>query len=466
MTQLDSDQTYIFDTLRDEILKGRFRFDNADRYYDGAQRLEQLGLAIPEELMRFTVIVNWPRIAVDARAERIEPKGFRLGADDAGAKELWRLWQANDMDEQDMISRLEYQVYGRTYRTVGSGDEDGADPIITVESPREVITMRDPRTRKVVAALKLYNPDDKLAVKGMDQNATLYLPEETIHLVNDGGWTVDSDRGEDLIDEHGMGVVPVVPTFRSRRSTIPASRTLQGISAMEDVIPLTDAAARNLTNAQIAQETHAVPARGVLGATKEDFVDAQGKLLPAWESYFGAVWAISNPQAKHFQFDASDMKNFSEMTNHYARLASGVSGIPPNYFGLTADDAASADAIRSRLDRLIRACERDQVALGNADRDLMRIAMKVKDGDDADKLEGLETLWYDPGTPTYASRADAVVKQYTATDSNGLSLLPAEMAYEELGWSPEKVTRALELRKQEARAMVSGYLEDADSKVS
>ena len=38
---------------------------------------------------------------------------------------------------------------------------------------------------------------------------------------------------------------------------------------------------------------------------------------------------------------------------------------------------------------------------------------------------------------------------HQATDAAGRSLLPAEMAYEELGWSPEKISRALELREAE-----------------
>ncbi|MFB9953542.1 hypothetical protein [Cellulomonas denverensis] len=220
---------------------------------------------------------------------------------------------------------------------------------------------------------------------------------------------------------------------------------------MEDVIPIADAAARNISNAQLGQETHAVPQRAVLGASKGDFVDQQGKQLTVWETYFGAVWALQNKDAKIDQFDASDMKNFETMMDLYARLASGVSGLPPNYFGLAADDAASADAIRSRESRLVKIAERDQVALGNSDEEALRIAMRVRDGSWSEDLVGMETLWYDAGTPTTAARADATVKLFTATDGAGRSLLPREMAMEELGWSPAKITRALELLEREER---------------
>ena len=436
---LSPDDRTIFDRLSTELGAIQHKLETADRYYDGMQFLEQLGLAIPEDLMHLTVIVNWPRVVVDATADRLDVKGFRLSGATGGDETLWGLWQANQMDEQDQMSKLDYLIFGRTYRCIGSNEADPKAPLITVESPRQIITDRDPRTGQIRAAVRRYD-----VVDGQATAATLYLPNETKWLTLDSGqWVVDD------VDEHGLGVVPVVPSFRRRRSAIPQGRTMQGVSAMEDVIPITDAAARNLTNAQLAQETHAVPARGVIGATKGDFMDESGQPLPQWAAYFGSVWALQNKDAKTFQFDSSDMANFERMTDLYARLASGVSALPPNYFGLAADDAASADAIRSREARHVKVAERDQVTLGNGDEEALRIAMRIRDGAWDPDLRHIETLWYDAGTPTVASRADAVVKMHQATDAAGRSLLPAEMAYEELGWSPEKIRRALELREAE-----------------
>lgn len=437
---LSDEDAAIYDRLSTELGAAQPKFATADRYYDGMQVLEQLGLAIPEELMRFTVVVNWPRVVVDATADRLDVKGFRLAGAESADETLWRIWQANQMDEQDQMSKLDYLIFGRTYRCVGYNEDDDSTPLVTVESPRQIITDRDPRTGKIRAAVRNYN-----VVNGQVSSGTLYLPNVTKHLELDSGRWVVVDE-----DEHGLGVVPVVPSFRRRRSATPEGRTLQGVSAMEDVIPITDAAARNLTNAQVAQETHAVPARGVIGATKGDFMDESGQPLPQWAAYFGSVWALGNKDAKTFQFDSSDMQNFERMSDLYARLASGVSALPPNYFGLAADDAASADAIRSREARHVKVAERDQVTLGNGDEEVMRIAMRIRDGSWDPELRNVETLWYDAGTPTVAARADAVVKLHTAKDGAGRSLLPAEMAYEELGWGPDKIKRALELRNAEA----------------
>ncbi|MDF1705024.1 MAG: phage portal protein [Aeromicrobium sp.] len=439
---LSSDELAVFDRLSTELGAAQAKFDIADSYYDGMQNLEQLGLAIPPELLKFTVIVNWPRIAVDSVEERLDIKGFRAAGEESGDDELWRIWQANRMQEQFGLATLDYLIYGRTYVCVGTNADDETTPVLTVESPRHLITDRDP-LGNVRAALRMYD-----VVNGLATKATLYLPNVTIHLSSEGFAWQEVD-GEDGRDEHDLGAVPVVPIFNRRRTTIPRGRTLQGVSEMEDVIPLTDSAARNLTNAQVAQETHAVPARGVLGATKGDFVDQDGKPLPQWAAYFGSVWALSNKDAKTFQFDSSDMSNFERMVELYARQASAVSGLPASYFGLAADDAASADAIRSRETRLVRKAERKQVGLGNGAADVMRLVTHVRDGQPDPKLNGLESLWHDAATPTVAQKTDAVVKLYQSTDASGRPLLPARFVYEELGYTPQRIKRILAERDRE-----------------
>jgi hypothetical protein len=254
----------------------------------------------------------------------------------------------------------------------------------------------------------------------------------TVWLVWDQGGWAEVDR-----DEHGLGRVPVVPLLNRART-----RRVCGVSEMNPVIPLTDAAARALTNAQVAQETHAVPQRGVLGASQGDFVDAEGKPLTVWEAYFGAVWTLANEQAKTFQFDASDMSNFERMINLYARLVSGVAGVPPNYLGLAADDASSADAIRSREARLVKRCERKQTYFSGAWEQVMALAVRLRDGVWNPDAALLETVWRNPATPTRAQQADAAVKLVQA------DIIPREAAWEDLGYGP---ARRAKLREQYAR---------------
>jgi hypothetical protein len=131
-----------------------------------------------------------------------------------------------------------------------------------------------------------------------------------------------------------------------------------GESEMTDIIPLTDAACRTLTNAGYAMETHAVPQKYVLGMSKGDFVDADGNQIPGvGDVLLGAVWANQNKDAKVGQFTASDMANFERMVNLYAQQASGLTGLPMRYFGQNTANPPSADGIRADESRLIRSAE-------------------------------------------------------------------------------------------------------------
>lgn len=436
----------LFDRLRNIIVASTPVYDRLDRYFDGQQHLKQLGLAIPPELERFTVIVNWPRVVGESRVDRLDMKGFRVGDDENLAEWAWDTWLGN-CPAYDQSSYLDFEVFGRSFRTVEKTADGGVT--ITTVSPIDITVHRDPVTGIIDAALRRYRDGDSQDY----QRAVawkMWLPDRTL-TISAENLVVSSELNE-------SGVVPVIPAYRNPRTTIPIHETwprLRGTSAIADVIELTDACARDLTNAQVAQETHAVPQRGVLGATKGDFVDENGDPLTTWEAYFGRIWALKNKDAKTFEFSSSSMENFERMVELYARLVSGVTGLPPNYFGLAADDAASADAIRSREAKLVKSIERDQRTLGVQAVETMRL-VALMEGDDtkAERLNDAEALWHDPGTPTVAQRADAVTKLYATADPNGRPLMPRVMAWEELGWGPAKIARAEQLLRDEEEAQM------------
>lgn len=428
-------QKSIFVNLHDTLLLSRTQTRLLNEYYEGMHRLQQLGLAIPDELKRFTVTVNWPRIAVDAIEHRLDVTGFRMpGAETADAA-LWDVWQYNNMDERQSFAHTDALALARSYVCVGTNGEDPDYPLITVESPQEMIAVRDPRTRRITAALRLYDP--KL---GVDQRATLYLPNETRWLINDSGQWVD----EYSPDEHNLGTAPVVSLVNRNRATRVENSVVEGISEMADVIPIADSASRAITNAQLAQETHAVPQRVVLGMSKGDFVDGDGKPLPIWQSYFGAIWANQNADAKVQQFDASDMKNFETMVNLYARLASGVTGLSPEHFGLATNNPPSADGHRAAETRQIKNAERKQLSFGHSWESVQRLVIRFRDGEWSQDARRMETLWRDAGTPTIAQVTDAVVKEFQS------NLTDWETAQESLGRSPETIARMKTRRAADA----------------
>jgi len=397
-----------------------------DRYYEGSQRLEHIGLAVPPELRRFETMVNWSRVTVDSVGDRLKMRRFFMPGEEKASAALREGWDANNLDSESVIHHQETMILGRGFVTVGANEEDPEHPLITVESPREITVNIDRRHRRINAALRMYGQDSNL----QPNLATLYLPDSTqwLERQSNGKWLVQ-DR-----DDHRLGRVPIVMFLNRRRVG-----RWYGVSEMQDVIPLVDAAARSLTNLQIAAETHSVPQKYVLGMSKGDFVDADGNPIPAWQAYFSAIWANANKDAKVGQFTASDLKNFHDTVNHYGQLASSITGLPTRYFGQTSVNPAAEGAIRADESRLILNAERKQANFGDGWGWVMALYERFRTGEWPDGNR-INTEWYDAGTPTRAQTADAMSKLYAA----GNGVLSREGVWDELDWSEARKDRERE----------------------
>jgi hypothetical protein len=403
-------------------------------YYEGEARLDTVGITIPPQLRALTTVINWPRMYVDELENRLTVEGFRIPGVPGLDERLWDWWQANDLDEESSLGHTEALVTGRSFIVVGINDENPSVPLITVEPPQSMAVDVDSRTRRVNAALRLYRPRHD----GLPNAATLYLPNVTRYFVRgQSGWLPDPEYPD---VEHGLGEVPVVPMVNRARLADRHGRT-----EMCDVIPLTDAAVRSMTNLQVAQELLAVPQRYVLGAKPEDFVDSStGEQVPVWQAYAGRIFALMNEQAKVGQFSAADLRNFTETMSFYGKQVATVTGLPPHYLGFSSDNPASADAIRSSEARLVKKAEDRARTFSGAWERAMRLAVRLIDG--SDSADRLETVWADPSTPTFAAKADAVVKLYAA------GLIPREAAWDALGYSAEQ-------QRQYAALMTDDMLE-------
>lgn len=432
---LELEVTRILDRLHSNASALSATDELMDRYYNGAQRLRQLGLAVPPELRKFETAVNWPRLVVDSLEARLDVKTFYL-PNGQKADAVLEGWAYNNLDSEASLAHVDALVYGRSYVCVGANPDDPAHPLVTVESPREIFTEVDPRTRRVTAALKLYggeqlsNLDPQIAPRF----ATLYLPDVTLWFTQEQGKWVTTRR-----DDHRLGRVPIVSLVNRRRAG-----DFVGLSEMKDVIGLTDAAARTLTNLQVGAETHAIPSRYVAGMTRGDFVDKDGNQLPAWESYFTAIMATANKDAKFGQFTASDLKNFHETVNHYAGLVASVSKMPTSYLGLTTTNPASADAIRSAEAPHVKLAERKQRAFGDAWGWVGALYERFRTGS-WENGNAMQVAWFDAATPTVAARADAIVKL-----TGGKPVLSVEGAWDEMGWSEARKQTERERLEREA----------------
>lgn len=440
---LTSDENNLIGELAEKAVRRFAHDEKMDRYFEGRQRLDKLGIAVPPVLSRFEMVVNWPRVVVETVERRQDVKSLLRPGSVLSDSYLMELWRANNLDSDLALYNTDKMIFGRGFLCVGANPEDRDLPLITVESPREITVNVDKRTRRITAALRLYDVVDNLP-----RALTLYRPDYTLWAEFIRGVWTETGR-----DDHRLGRVPVVMGLNRRRTG-----EWWGTSEMADIIPLTDAAARTLTNLQVAAETHSVPQKWVLGMSKGDFVDQSGSPIPAWESYFGAIWANQKGpnEARVGQFTASDLKNFHETVNHYGQLASSVTGFPVKYFGQFTANPAAEGAIRADEAQMVKGIERKNSTTGSEIGWALGIAERIRTGawPDANRIS---VEWHDPGTPTFSQRADALQKL-----AGGVPIVSRQGAWDELGWSEARKDREREYFEQESSDPYLGLLNAKD----
>ena len=417
--------------------------ERLNSYYEGRQPLSYMAPELQRELEEQVrqVVVNWPRLVVDSIEERLDVEGFRFPGEAEADAELWRIWQANDLDEQSQQGHLDALVMRRAYVVVGSNDGDEATPIVTVESALDVYAEHDPRTRRVAAAVKRWMEGDGAS---RVEHATLYLPDATVWFVKDNGnWVEDAAFPR---DDHAMGVVPV-EVLANR----PRLKCADGSSELADVIPLSDAACKIATDMMVSAEYHATPRRVAFGFGEEDFVDEQGRKLSAFSRIIGRMWATEKTTqegADVKQFPEANLANFHSTLEQLAKLVASLSGLPPHFLGQSTANPASADAIRSSEARLVKRAERKQRSWGGAWERVMRLVIRVRDGEWNDDARALETIWRDASTPTVAQSADAAVKKFQT------KIVPLRQTREDLGYTQAQITRMEEQDEEAAKAVM------------
>jgi hypothetical protein len=384
-----------------------------DRYFNGAQRLEHIGLAVPPELRHFETVVNVPRIAVVEPERRQSLRAFyRTGDSTTEDPALREAWEFNNLRSESSLCQTDEKVYGRSFVAVGSNPDDPQHPLITVESPLQMGYEVDSQRRRFRHMLRMYA--DPVTLK---TRATLYTPDYTVPYIFDGGWKPAGPR-----DDHRLGRVPVVMFLNRRRAG-----SWDGASEMSDVIGLTDGIARLVTNLQIGAEGHALPSWFISGVSRDDFVDRDGNPVPVWESYITKIKALTSPDARVQQFSAGDLKNFTEAVNNMFAWCAAVLGLPTRYAGQQTVNPATEGAINADESRLIRNVER----MNDNDADswswVMGLEERFRTGDWGPS-NSIRAIYHNPATPTISQIGDAAMKMRAER------VISREGVWDMLGW--------------------------------
>ena len=144
--------TDLLQTLLQKLDEPAAKHAELERYYTGTQPLAFLSPEVKTALGdRFgRMASNLPRLAVTSLIERLRVTGF-TGVD------VGRDWLRNDMDQESATAHREALLLGSSYVIVWA-DRFG-QPLVTVESAKQMACVRDPGTRRITAAVKRWETD-------------------------------------------------------------------------------------------------------------------------------------------------------------------------------------------------------------------------------------------------------------------------------------------------------------------
>ena len=413
--------TDLLTTLAQKLDESTARFSDLDSAYAGTRPLAFLApeasTALGNRLAGLSV--NVPRLLVNAVAERLRVTGFD------GAPDVWGDWIGNDLDQASGVAHREALTLGSSFVIVWARP-DGT-PRATVESARQVATLTDPGSRRVVAACKRWET-------ATSTELVIYRPDEITRYSAPGlGATTTGYRVVETL-RNPLGVVPVVALHNTDRLLA------EPRSEMADVLALSDALSKLSIDMLVSSEYTARPRRWATGIELEEDDDGN-EVNPIPEGNRAMV--SENPDAKFGSLPGSDLAGYENAIGVVMREISAVSGLPEHMLGIGGDNPTSADSIRASEAALTARAEARQATFGRSWEDVARLMVAVRTGADPEAVD-VRVRWADAATRSVAQEADAVVKLYSA------GLLPASTALARLGYSSDEIDTIRSARRAEA----------------
>lgn len=412
-------------------------------YYEGENRLKDLGISIPPPLKDVETVVGWPKKAVSALASRVRFDGF-TAADEAVSAELAAIVSETAL-KRKMRQAIESElVAGCDFVTLSPGGSDEPSVIITTRSAEDCAAEWDERRGRIGRGLAIFD-----YVDGEPVELAIYDSSETIHVTMDENERVDVVRMAHRMGRPMMVALAYNPT---------ESKPLGQSRINSAVRSITDSGVREALRTEISAEFFTTPQKYLLGADGDAFED-----VTKWEAYIGSVFAIGrdeNGDTPQFgQLSQGSMAPHVEYMRSLAARFSAETNIPVSMLGVIHDNPSSAEAIYAANEPLI--IEADTVIEDNSEElaALARMALAVSRGKALDALTAEESdivpHWKNPAMPSIVSQADAMVKI--------ASVVPAfantEVFWEQMGFDEEMRRRVMaQMEANQSRTVLAGLM--------
>lgn len=347
--------------------------------------------ALDKKLTRLAV--NFPRLVVEALAERCSVRGFRRAGETAADLTVWDYWRTAGLEHKSHLAHIDRGLYGAAYVTVWGHRSRPQQPVVMLDNPRTMWADIDPATDELLRAVRVW--------KHQGQQHALVIEADTIRryesrgpdLAAAGPWQLTSTL------DNPWQAPPTVPLIRRA-----SSDDYGGTGAAEDVLDLADALAKVLQDTLVTSEYHSRPRRWATGL--EIVEDDDGRPIDPFGN--SRLLQSESPETKFGQLDPATLDGYSDLNAMLTQHIGSLTGLPPHYLGLHGDQPANADSIRASETQLVTRAQSEMLQLG---RGWAQVAAWLEAiATETDLQAPPVTIWDNPETTTPAASADAAQK--------------------------------------------------------
>jgi len=371
-----------------------------DDYYSGDHPLPWLPERARGEFRRILAMsrANLMGLVVDATAERLALEGFRLDGADGSDEDTWRIWKANNLDEDFDKAILEALIGGTSYTLVQPNGTDTPDVFIEHASQAIVAYQPGSNRRRKAAGLKLWVDDwTGLLCATLDLGAWLFKFEASLpkgpYDAAKVEWRQRLVRGESWPAVNPLGEVAL--------TELPNNPRLMtgGVSEIADVIDNQDRINKTLADRLMTQDFGAFPA-----------VFASGFPDDGDEVEIGRDRMVTTDvvETKWWQMTAAPLDPYSAAKREDVKDIASRTRTPAQYL-LGEMSNVNGETLKASESGLVAKCRQRMRPFGGGAVGTMMLARKAAGLPAPDAR--MESMWRNPEFRTEGETTDAAVKQ-------------------------------------------------------
>lgn len=376
-----------------------------DDYYRGDHPLPWLPSQAVEEFRRILRMsrANLCGLVVDAMVERLALEGFRLAGADGADEDTWRIWKANNLDEDFDLALLEAAIGGRSYTLVQPNGTDTPD--IFIEHASQAIVAYEPGSnrRRKAAGLKLWVDDwtGRLCAT-LDLRDWLFkfetdMPRAGSVQPGNVQWRRRMVAGESWPARNPLGDVALTELPNNPRLLT------GGVSELADVIDVQDRINKTLADRLMTQDFGAFPAKWATG-----FPDDGDAPVDIGRD---RMVTTDVQETKFGQWDAAPLDPYSAAKREDVKDIASRTRTPAQYL-LGEMSNVNGETLKASESGLVAKCRQRVRPFGGGAVATMMLARRAAGLPEPDAR--MESLWRNPEFRTEGETTDAAVKQLQA----------------------------------------------------